>query len=61
MLASDAHDDEDHGFRLKEGRDAAAALVGAEAVRQMVIDNPRRVWEGQPWPVENSTEGKGRA
>lgn len=50
ILASDAHDDADHGFRLAAGRDAAAKLIGEEAAAWLVLDNPRRVWEGEPWP-----------
>ncbi|MCX6600347.1 MAG: hypothetical protein NT025_02145 [bacterium] len=52
ILASDAHDDAAHGFRLKAGREAAAAIIGAESAARLVLDNPRRVWEGLPWPQE---------
>jgi len=50
ILASDAHDDGSHGFCLKASVDATAGVVGMDAARQMVVDNPRRVWEGSPWP-----------
>lgn len=50
ILASDAHDDENHGFRLREGYDVAANVWGEETARKMVWDNPLRVWEGAPWP-----------
>jgi protein-tyrosine phosphatase len=52
ILASDAHDDAAHGFGLKAGREAAAAIIGEEAARRLVLDNPRRIWEGSPWLEE---------
>jgi protein-tyrosine phosphatase len=50
ILASDAHDDGEHGFRLKEGRDAAAEILGPAEASRLVLENPRIVWEGLPWP-----------
>lgn len=61
ILASDAHDDEDHGFKMKEGLAAATALAGEAAARRMVLDHPRLVWEGLPWPVGNSAEENARS
>lgn len=55
ILASDAHDDAAHGFRLKAGREAAAAIIGEEAAGRLVWENPRRVWEGLPWPQAAAT------
>jgi protein-tyrosine phosphatase len=56
ILASDAHDDGTHGFCLKDGAEAAAGIIGMDATRKLVVDNPRRVWEGLPWD-ENTKEG----
>jgi protein-tyrosine phosphatase len=49
MLASDAHNDAEHGFCLKAGRDAAAEIVGDVAAQHIVLNNPRIVWESLPW------------
>ncbi|RPH93148.1 hypothetical protein EHM69_11070 [candidate division KSB1 bacterium] len=49
LLASDAHNDAVHGFRLKEGYDAAVKILGEEKALKLVNDHPRRVWEGLPW------------
>jgi protein-tyrosine phosphatase len=53
LLASDAHDDGDHGFRLKAGCEAAAAIIGAEAAERLVLENPQRIWEGAPWTQQD--------
>jgi protein-tyrosine phosphatase len=50
VLASDAHDDGEHGFRLKAGREEAREIVGPAAASRLVLDHPRLVWEGLPWP-----------
>jgi len=50
ILASDAHDDGKQNFCLATGREEAAAIVGVEAARKMVLDAPRRVWRGEDWP-----------
>jgi protein-tyrosine phosphatase len=54
ILASDAHDDAMHGFCLKAGADAAAHVVGSATVQKLVVENPRCVWEGLPWPERAS-------
>lgn len=61
ILCSDAHDDADHGFCLQAGCAAAAAIVGAARARQMVLDNPRRIWDGQPWPQNHGINGNENA
>ncbi len=53
ILASDAHNDEHHGFCLGKSFPVAASLVGEKRAREMVEDNPRRVWFGEPWPEES--------
>ncbi len=58
ILASDAHDDGSHGFCLKASVDATAAIIGMETTRKLVLDNPRRVWEGLPWPGKNVKDGE---
>lgn len=50
ILCSDAHDDGEHGFCLQAGCAAAAAIIGEARARELVNDNPRRVWNGEPWP-----------
>ncbi|MBU1984300.1 hypothetical protein KJ815_07815, partial [bacterium] len=50
VLASDAHDDMEHGFCLRQGFEAAAAIIGEAEAQKLVSDNPRRIWEGTPWP-----------
>ncbi|HEY3294623.1 MAG TPA: CpsB/CapC family capsule biosynthesis tyrosine phosphatase [bacterium] len=57
ILTSDAHDDGSHGFCLQASVDATAAIVGLDATRKMVVDNPRRVWEGLPWPTDHVKGG----
>jgi protein-tyrosine phosphatase len=52
ILCSDAHNTEDHGFCLKTGYEEAASLIGLVPARRLVLDNPRIVWEGQPWPEQ---------
>jgi protein-tyrosine phosphatase len=49
ILASDAHNDTDHGFALKAGYDAAAEQLGITRARELVEANPRRVWDAVPW------------
>ena len=46
LLASDAHDTVARPPRIAPGRDAAARLIGDEAARQLVEDNPRRIAHG---------------
>lgn len=54
IITSDAHDDDTHGFCMKPGREAVAALRDAELAARMTIDNPRRIWENLPWPDETA-------
>ena len=54
ILTSDAHNDEHHGFCLDKSLPIAASIVGEARAREMVNDNPRRVWFGEPWPEETS-------
>ena len=49
ILTSDAHDDEQHGFCLGKALPLAAAIVGEARARELVTDNPRRVWNNEPW------------
>jgi protein-tyrosine phosphatase len=49
ILASDAHNDAEHGFCLKAGREAAADALGTKRATELVFDNPWRVWAGLPW------------
>ena len=46
VLASDGHDTTDRPPRIAPGRDAAAAIVGAEAARQLTYDTPLRIVRG---------------
>ncbi len=50
ILASDAHDDDRQNFCLAAGLDAATVICGHAKARQMVLDAPRRVWNGEAWP-----------
>jgi protein-tyrosine phosphatase len=50
FLASDAHDPVHRTPRLREARQAAAAIVGEEQARFLVEDNPRAVVMGEPLP-----------
>ena len=50
ILASDAHNDDQHGFCLKTNVLAAQSVLSEMRVRELVYDNPRRVWYGDPWP-----------
>ncbi len=43
VLASDAHDTVSRPPRMAPGRDAAARIIGDEAARKLVEDNPRRI------------------
>ncbi len=52
ILASDAHNNQEHGFYLKQGMEAAAGIVGEEHARKMVVEHPQRVWDGSPWPEQ---------
>jgi protein-tyrosine phosphatase len=54
LLASDAHNDEAHGFCMKSGYEAAAQIIGADSARKLVLDNPRIIWDGAPWPEEKA-------
>jgi len=51
VLMSDAHDDDQQNFCLAAGRDAAAAIVGAASASKMVTEAPRRIWDGDDWPL----------
>ena len=55
ILTSDAHDDDKQGFYLASGKAEAATLVGPVAAQQMVLDAPRRVWNGEDWPELKAT------
>lgn len=57
ILASDAHNDAEHGFCMKAGRDAAADQLGMKRAIELVFENPRRVWEGLIWK-EKQTDNK---
>jgi protein-tyrosine phosphatase len=52
IIASDAHDDDTHGFCLKTGREAVCDMLGANAAERMTIDNPKLIWENHPWHDE---------
>ena len=45
VLASDAHNVEYRPPILSEGRDAAAAIIGAAAAQRLVLDNPWQIAE----------------
>ena len=47
FLASDAHWVDERAPVLSEARDAAARLIGEEAARVLVEDNPRAALEGE--------------
>jgi protein-tyrosine phosphatase len=47
FIASDAHRPEKRPPVLSAARDAAAEIIGEEAARRLVVDNPRAVIEGQ--------------
>ena len=49
ILTSYAHDDAEHGFCLP----IAESILGEKRVQELVLDNPRRVWNGEPWLNEN--------
>lgn len=49
VLASDAHNADSHGFYLQRGFAAAAEILGEVNARRLVVDHPRRIWEGMPW------------
>jgi protein-tyrosine phosphatase len=48
FLATDTHRPEKRPPVLSRGRDAAAAIVGADAARLLVEDNPLAVVTGEP-------------
>lgn len=50
ILTSDAHDDDKQNFCLAPSLKEAEAIVGAVAARHMVLDAPRRIWDGEAWP-----------
>lgn len=50
VLASDAHDLRHRPPILSAGREAAAALCGADVARALVEDNPRAIVSNQPLP-----------
>jgi protein-tyrosine phosphatase len=54
IFASDAHNDAEHGFCLKQNAQAARSMLSELRVRELVVDNPRRVWFGEPWPDESA-------
>lgn len=47
LLASDAHNVNFRPPRLDHGRDAAAAIIGAEKAQALVLDNPRTLVASQ--------------
>ena len=55
ILASDAHNDDHHGFYLKQSLPVAESILGSARARQLVIDNPRRVWFGESWPENRAS------
>lgn len=50
VLTSDAHDDDKQNFCLAAARQEASAIVGSAVAEQLVLDAPRRIWNGDPWP-----------
>jgi protein-tyrosine phosphatase len=54
VIASDAHDDDTHGFCLKAGREAVSSLRDADVARKVTVDNPRTIWESGAWHDENA-------
>ncbi len=50
MMMSDAHNDTDQSFCQKRAYERAAELLGEASARKLVLDNPQRIWENQPWP-----------
>jgi protein-tyrosine phosphatase len=58
ILASDAHDDDRHGFCLKANAVAAKTVLSERRVEELVVDNPRRVWLGEPWVVDEEQDAK---
>ncbi len=51
ILASDAHNDEEHAFCFGKSLPLAAAIVGEARAQEMVNESPRRVWYNEPWDV----------
>jgi len=64
FLATDAHRSKGRPPILSRGRDAAAAIVGTEAARKLVYENPLAVVTGSaiqsdpPVPFNAQTAGK---
>ncbi len=56
ILCSDAHNADEHGFCLKAGFEAATALLGQVNAQKMVLDKPRLIWDGTPWPEDNNSK-----
>jgi protein-tyrosine phosphatase len=54
LIASDAHDDDTHGFCLKAGREAVSSLCGADVAKKVTVENPRMIWENHHWHDENT-------
>jgi protein-tyrosine phosphatase len=52
ILASDAHDARRRVPGLSAGKKAAAAIIGEEAARLLVLDNPASILRDQPLPVK---------
>ena len=53
FLATDTHRPERRPPILSKGRDAAAAIIGADGARRLVEDNPLAVVNGEPVSMES--------
>jgi protein-tyrosine phosphatase len=58
ILASDAHDDDTHGFCLKASREMVCAMYSADKAERLTVDNPRLIWENHPWHDEKHKNTK---
>jgi len=46
ILGSDAHNDKNRNFLLREAYDLTEKIMGEVAAQKLVLDNPRSVLEG---------------
>ena len=56
ILASDAHDTRRRVPGLSAGMKAAAAIIGEDAARALVLDNPAAILRDQPLPAKKRTK-----
>jgi protein-tyrosine phosphatase len=61
ILASDAHDTRRRAPGLSGGMKAASAIIGDEAARLLVMDNPATILLDQPLPLKTRVKTKGFA